>query len=121
MTKPKISVCVTAFNHEKYIENCLESILLQQTNFDFEIIVHDDASQDGTASIIREYAKRHPSLIIPILQTKNCYSEDGHAPLMNCATMARGEYLAICEGDDYWLESDKLKIQNEVLDKNKKA
>lgn len=121
MNKPKVSVCVTAFNHEKYIEKCLKSILSQRTNFDFEVIIHDDASQDGTPAIIREYARRHPSLIVPILQTKNCYSEDGHAPLMNCATMARGQYLAICEGDDYWLDVDKLKIQNKILDENNKA
>lgn len=121
MAKPKVSVCVTTFNHEKYIEKCLSSILSQQTSFDFEVVIHDDASQDGTPSIIREYARRHPSLIVPILQTKNCYSEDRHAPLMNCAMVARGQYLAICEGDDYWIDVDKLEIQNGILDENGNA
>lgn len=121
MAKPKVSVCVTAFNHEKYIEKCLNSILSQRTSFDFEVIIHDDASQDGTPSIIREYARRHPSLITPILQTKNCYGEDRYAPLMNCAMVARGQYLAICEGDDYWCDADKLEIQNEILDRNYNA
>ena len=121
MARPKVSICVTTFNHEKYVEKCLSSILSQRTSFDIEIIVHDDASQDGTPSIIREYAERHPSLVVPILQTKNCYCEDRNAPLMNCAMMARGQYLAICEGDDYWIDADKLEIQNEILDENDNA
>lgn len=113
---PKVSVCVTTFNHEKYVRKCLDGILSQKTSFDFEIIVHDDASKDATSEIVVEYAKSHPSLIIPILQTINCYSQNPHAPLLNCARAARGEYLAICEGDDYWIDPEKLEIQNKILE-----
>ena len=115
---PKVSVCVTTFNHEKYVRKCLDSILAQKTSFRFEVIVHDDASHDSTPEIILEYARIYPSIIVPILRTTNCFSSDRHAPLINCAIAAKANFIAICEGDDYWIDVNKLQVQNEILDNN---
>lgn len=103
--------CIT-YNHEPYIRQCLEGFVIQKTNFHFEAIVHDDASTDGTAAIIREYAAKYPDIIKPIFETENQYSKhDGSLQrIMNEHT--HGKYVAICEGDDYW--TDPLKLQKQV-------
>lgn len=107
-----VTIQCTAFNHEPYIRQCLEGFVMQKTSFRFEAIVHDDASTDGTAAIIREYAERYPEIIKPIIQTENQYSKhDGAiAHIMN--TYTHGKYIALCEGDDYW--TDPLKLQKQV-------
>lgn len=103
--------CLT-YNHEPYIRQCLDGFVMQKTNFKFEAIVHDDASTDGTASIIREYAEKYPDIIKPIFETENQYSKkDGSlGRIMDAHT--RGKYVAMCEGDDYW--TDPLKLQKQV-------
>lgn len=103
--------CMT-YNHEPYIRQCLEGFVMQKTNFRFEAIVHDDASTDGTAAIIREYAEKYPDIIKPIYETENQYSKhDGSLKrIMNAVT--HGKYVALCEGDDYWIDS--LKLQKQV-------
>lgn len=103
--------CIT-YNQEKYIRDALEGFVMQKTNFRFEAIVHDDASTDGTADIIREYAERYPDIIKPIYETENQYSKhDGSlGRIMNAA--CTGKYIAYCEGDDYWI--DPLKLQKQV-------
>lgn len=85
---------------------------MQQTTFRFEVIVNDDASTDGTAAIIRDYAEKYPSIIKPIYQSKNLYKthKDVLTRLMN--SRMRGKYIAMCEGDDYW--TDPLKLQKQV-------
>ncbi|MCP9612683.1 glycosyltransferase [Coprobacter tertius] len=110
-TAPLVSIRCLAFNHEKYIRQCLDGFVMQRTTFPVEIIVHDDASTDGTAAIIREYAERYPN-IIPLLETENQYSKkDGSlGRIMNAAV--HGKYVALCEGDDYW--TDPLKLQKQV-------
>lgn len=107
-----VSVQCMAYNHEPYIRECLEGFVMQQTNFRFEAIVHDDASTDGTADIIREYAEKYPDIIKPIFETENQYSKhDGSIErIMNEACI--GKYIALCEGDDYW--TDPLKLQKQV-------
>lgn len=118
LNSPLVSICCTAFNHEKFIRDAIEGLLMQQTNFNFEIIVHDDASTDGTAEIIREYEKKFPKLFVTIFQNENQYSK-GIKPWKNFVfPKAKGKYIAICEGDDYW--SDPLKLQKQVdfLDSN---
>ena len=107
--------CIT-YNHEPYIRQCLEGIVIQQTNFRFEAIVHDDASTDGTASIIKEYAEKYPEIIKPIFETENKWSKrDGSLQrIMNEA--CQGKYMAICEGDDYWIDPCKLQRQIEFLE-----
>ena len=109
--------CIT-YNHEPYIRQCLEGFVMQKTNFRFEAIVHDDASTDGTADIIREYAEKYPDIIKPIYETENQYSKhDGSLDrIMNEHT--HGKYVAICEGDDYWIDPLKLQKQVDYLEAN---
>lgn len=109
--------CLT-YNHEPYIRQCLEGFVMQKTNFRFEAIVHDDASTDGTASIIREYAEKYPDIIKPIFETENQYSKRDGAlrRIMNAHT--RGKYVAMCEGDDYWIDPLKLQKQVDILENN---
>lgn len=113
---PKVSVQVLAYNQERFIGQCLEGIVTQKTNFPFEAIVHDDASTDNTAGIIREYAERYPHIIKPIYETQNIYQKDpGEIDLImqrNC----KGEYIGFCEGDDYWSDPKKLQLQVDFMD-----
>ncbi len=106
--------CLT-YNHELYIRQCLEGFVMQQTNFRFVAIVHDDASTDKTAEIIREYAEKYPDVIIPLYETENQHSKhDGSlSNIINQALNATScKYIAWCEGDDYWI--DPLKLQKQV-------
>ena len=107
-----VTIRCIAYNQEPYIRDCLEGFVMQQTNFRFEAIVHDDASTDGTAAIIREYAEKYPDIIKPILETENQYSKhDGSLErIMN--EHIHGKYVAYCEGDDCWI--DPLKLQKQV-------
>jgi glycosyltransferase involved in cell wall biosynthesis len=116
---PLVSIICTTYNHEKYIAQALEGFLMQKTNFSFEIIVHDDASTDNTANILREYEARFPELIFPIYQIENQYSkQDINIWADITFPKARGEYIAICEGDDYWIDPLKLQKQLDFLEKN---
>lgn len=109
--------CIT-YNHEPYIRQCLEGFVMQKTNFRFEAIVHDDASTDGTATVIREYAEKYPDIIKPIYETENQYSKhDGSLQRIMSAHM-RGKYIAVCEGDDYWIDPLKLQKQVDFLEMN---
>lgn len=118
--KPVVSICCITYNHEKYISDAIESFLMQETSFPFEIIIHDDASTDNTANIIRKYQKRYPKVIKPIYQTENQYSQ-GQSPITNFVIpRTKGEYIATCEGDDYWIDTKKLEKQVEFLENNKK-
>jgi glycosyltransferase involved in cell wall biosynthesis len=115
-----VSVICTTYNHEAYIKDALEGFVMQKTNFTFEIIVHDDASTDSTAKIIKEYEEKYPDLFVTIYQTENQYSKKE----VNIWTdilypVARGKYIAICEGDDYWTDPFKLQKQFNFLTKNK--
>ncbi|WP_455584670.1 glycosyltransferase [Bacteroides sp.] len=107
-----VSIRCLTYNHEPYIRQCLEGFVIQKTNFRFEAIVHDDASTDRTAAIIKEYAEKYPDIIKPIFETENQYSKhDGSLRrIMNEHT--HGKYVAMCEGDDYWI--DPLKLQKQV-------
>lgn len=114
----KVSVMCMVYNHEKYLRQCLDSFLMQKTDFAYEIIVHDDASTDGSADIIREYAQKYPDIIVPILQTENQLSKGVLISNDIMLPKARGEYLAECEGDDYWVDEYKLQKQADALDAN---
>lgn len=109
--------CIT-YNHEPYIRQCLEGFVMQKTNFRFEAVVHDDASTDGTADIIREYAEKYPDIIKPIYETENQYSKkDGSlGRIMDAA--CTGKYIAMCDGDDYWTDPLKLQKQVDILESN---
>ena len=121
---PKVSVCCITYNHVKYIEQTIQSFLIQRTSFPFEIIIHDDASTDGTAKIITRYADKYPDIIVPILQKENQWNKGmlsgefyGFEPFTrNVLPTVRGKYIALCEGDDYWTDPTKLQKQFDYLE-----
>jgi glycosyltransferase involved in cell wall biosynthesis len=116
-TVPLLSIICTAYNHGSFIKECLDSFIIQETNFPVEILIHDDASTEATAEIIHEYQQRYPQLIRPVLQTVNQFSQ-GQSPIEALAPMARGRYIARCEGDDYWTDPHKLQIQVDFLERH---
>ena len=107
---PVISIICPAYNHERYIESAIRGFLSQDCSEPFEILIHDDASTDGTQRIIREWQARYPSIIKPLLQTENQYSK-GVRPWQLLLARARGEFVACCEGDDFWVDPGKLRKQ----------
>ena len=115
-TEVKVSVLCIAYNHHKYLCRCLDSMIEQKTSFHYEIIIHDDASTDGTQDIIKEYATKYPNLIIPILQKENQYSQNKDIVKNFLFPAATGKYIVECEGDDYWCDENKLQLQVEALE-----
>ena len=115
--QPLVSINCITYNHEKYIRKTLDGFLMQKTDFKFEVLIHDDASTDKTADIIREYQKRYPDIILPILQQENQYSK-GISNISGRFNFprARGKYICMCEGDDYWTSSDKLQLQADYME-----
>lgn len=110
---PLVSICCITYNHAPFIRKCLDGFLMQETSFPIEILVHDDASTDGTDGIIREYAKKYPTLFFPLFETENQYGK-GNQNVIDFYNYrrARGKYIAYCEGDDYW--TDPLKLQKQI-------
>ena len=117
-TVPVVSICSITYNHEKFIRECLDGFLMQETTFPVEVLIHDDASTDGTASIIREYEAKYPQIIKPIYQTENQYSKGVKPNVTFNFPRVRGKYIALCEGDDYWTAASKLQIQVEFMESN---
>ena len=113
-----VSVYCLAYNHEKYIRDCFEAFVNQKTNFKFEVIVHDDASTDGTADIIKEFEIKYPDIFIPIFQKENQYSKGSSIFNEYILPIVRGKYIAVCEGDDYWTDEYKLQKQFDALEVN---
>ena len=112
-----VSVLVATYNHEKYIRETLDGILNQKTNFKYDVIVHDDASTDHTAEIVKEYEKKYPDIIRGIYQQTNQF--------YNCNISAKylypqikGKYFAVLDGDDYWIDENKLQMQVDFLEKH---
>ncbi len=112
---PKVSVVSISYNQEKYISQTLEGFVMQQADFDIEVIIGDDCSTDGTAKTIKQYSDAHPKLFKPILRKENVGIAEN---LYSVLRAARGQYVAICEGDDYWTDPQKLQKQADFLDKN---
>ena len=110
-SQPLVSIVCDTYNHGPYIRRALDSFLSQKTEFPFEIIVHDDASSDGTADIIRAYETEHPELFRCVYRAENIYRTDPKILEHYVFPLARGKYIAICEGDDYWTSPDKLQKQ----------
>lgn len=115
---PLVSIHCLVFNHGPYIRNAIEGFLMQETSFPFEILIHDDASTDNSASIINEYATKHPHLIKPLYQKENQYSKGVDVTYDFQISRALGKYIAICEGDDYWTDPKKLQKQVDFLENN---
>lgn len=111
----EVSAYCLAYNHEKYIRDALEGFVKQRTNFKFEVFVHDDASEDHTADIIREYAEAYPDIIKPIYQKENQHSKGIKIVSTYIYPKMKGKYIAICEGDDYWCDAYKLQRQVDFL------
>lgn len=112
----KVTIQCTVYNHESFLRQCMDGFVMQKTNFRFEAIVHDDASTDGSAAIIREYAEKYPEIIKPIFEKENLYSKrDGSLRRVMYAN-THGKYVAICEGDDYWTDPYKLQKQVDFLE-----
>lgn len=108
----KVTIICITYNHQDYIEDALKGFLMQKTNFKYEIIVHDDASTDKTAEIIKKYEKKYPEMIRPIYQKENQYSKRVSIMKEYIFPKVKGKYIATCEGDDYWI--DPLKLQKQV-------
>lgn len=119
LNNPKVSVCCISFNQERYIQETIDGFLMQKTSFPFEVLIHDDASTDRTADIIREYEGKFPKIIKPIYQKENQYSKGNRAILASFVyPRAKGKYIALCEGDDYWIDEHKLQMQVDFLENN---
>lgn len=114
----KVSVYCMTYNHEKYIRDTLEGFINQKTDFLFQVIVHDDASTDGTKKIIQEYVAKYPNIIRPIYQMDNQYSKGINIVKTFVYPKMCGQYVAVCEGDDYWSDENKLQKQVDFLERN---
>ncbi|MFD2552343.1 glycosyltransferase family 2 protein [Bizionia sediminis] len=117
MEKITVSICCQTFNHKDYIAQALDSFLIQKTTFKYEILLRDDASTDGTSVICKRYAKEFPELIKLLAYKENQYQK-GVRPLADNLKRAKGKYIAICEGDDYWTDPLKLQKQVDFLEAN---
>ncbi len=111
-----VSIICNTYNHAPYIQKALESFVNQMTEFRFEVLVHDDASNDETASIIKSYEMKYPDIIFPIYQNENQYSKHVRISDSFQYPRAKGKYIALCEGDDYWLDPYKLQKQYETME-----
>lgn len=113
-----VSICCITYNHASYIRQCLDGFIMQKTDFTFEILIHDDASTDGTEEIIREYAIRYPETIKPLYEKENQWVLGRRGSKTFNYPRAKGKYIALCEGDDYWTDPLKLQKQVDFLEAN---
>ena len=111
--EPLVSIRTSTYNHEKYIRQCIEGILMQKTDFPFEYIIGEDCSTDGTMAIVREYAQKYPDVIRVVTDDVNVGMR---ANGLRCIERCRGKYMAICEGDDWWTDPHKLQKQVDFLE-----
>ncbi len=112
---PLVSICTITYNQEKYIKEALNSLLMQETNFPFEVLINDDFSTDNTGNIIREYENKYPHIIKPIYQKENQAGKGINPDAAFNYLRAKGKYIALCEGDDYWIDKNKLQYQIEKM------
>jgi len=110
---PKVSVAMIAYNHEKYISQAIESVLAQETEFPFELVIGEDCSTDGTRALVEHYASKYPKAVRALLPEKNLGMHKNSASV---EAACRGEYMAFLEGDDYWITSSKLAQQVEIME-----
>lgn len=110
-----VSVLMLTYNHEKYIAQAIEGVMMQKVDFYFELIIGDDCSTDKTTKIIQEYKNKFPDIIKPILRTENIGAGNNYVDINK---KAKGKYIAHCEGDDYWTDPNKLQKQVDFLEAN---
>lgn len=113
----KVSVMIVTYNQKEYIEEAILGVLNQKTNFQYEILIHDDASTDGTMEIIKEYEKKYPERIGAYYEEINMYKQCS-VYVKKMLSQARGKYLATCDGDDYWCDENKLQMQYDFMEAN---
>lgn len=120
--KPLVAIHCLVYNHAPYLRDCLEGFVMQQTNFPFVAVVHDDASTDNSAAIIREYEQKYPHIFKPIYETESIYKKGGFGAIDNVMLHAinatNAKYVAMCEGDDYWTNPLKLQKQVDFMEAN---
>ncbi len=118
MSKPLVSILCICYNQEEYIRETLDGFIMQETDFPFEVIVHDDASTDSTSKIVKEYAKKYPDKIVPWIEKENQFSKNNSGFVTEMYRRAKGKYVIPCEGDDYWTDKEKLQLQVDFLEKH---
>lgn len=118
MKPPIVTVWCLAYNQKDFIRDALDGFVMQKTTFPFEVIVHDDASTDGTTTIVQEYARQYPDIIKPVIETENQWQKGGLKYIINIMNdnYRNGKYIAFCEGDDYWTAPQKLQQQVDFLE-----
>lgn len=112
-----VTIVCTVFNHEKYIEKAIKGFLMQRCSFKYIVYIQDDCSTDNSAEIIKDYEKRYPDIIKGYYLNENIYSQ-GISPLFNLIEKVNSKYIAVCEGDDFWIDEYKLQKQIDFLEKN---
>lgn len=119
-SQPLVTVWCITYNQANYIKDALEGFLMQQTNFKFIVVIHDDASTDGTSDIVRQYAKDHPDIFIDYIEKENQWNKGGlpHIIQLMNSLYRQSKYIAFCEGDDYWTDNKKLQRQVDFLEAN---
>ncbi len=115
MDQVKLSIWMIVYNHENYLREALDSVFMQQVNFDFEVIIGDDCSSDNSRDIILEYQAKYPEIIFPLIHTENV---GVHKNVVLTLRACKGQYIALLEGDDYWTDPNKLQRQVDFLEKN---
>ena len=119
---PLVSISCITFNHAKFLRECFDGFLMQKTNFKFEVVIHDDASTDETKGIIEKYTNKYPDIFFPMYQKENQYSKGVRGMMVKFNfPRCRGKYIALCEGDDYWTDENKLQKQVDFLEVNPKS
>ena len=116
--EPVVSISCITYNHVNFIRQCLEGFLKQKTDFRFEVLIHDDASTDGTEDIIRQYEAKYPQIIKPLYEKENQWQKGRIGSEIFNFPRAKGKYIALCEGDDYWTDPYKLQKQVDFLEAN---
>ncbi len=113
----QVSICCLTYNHEEYIRKALDGFLMQKTSFHYEIIIHDDASTDGTIDILKEYQSKYPETIKLLLEDENQWTQYGLDVVRKFLyPQVRGKYIALCEGDDFWIYDGKLQEQYDLME-----
>lgn len=115
---PTVTIWCLVYNHEPYLRQCLDGFVMQKTVFPFEVLVHDDASTDGSPRIIMEYAEEYPDIFKPIIEKENQYSKHDGSLMRIQVESCNGKYIAFCEGDDYWTDPFKLQKQVDFMEAN---
>lgn len=113
--KPLVSICCISYNHEKFISQCLDGFIIQKVDFPFEIVISDDCSTDNTKKIIDTYVSKYPAIFKDVSPSKNLGSIKNFYHVLEKAS---GKYIALCEGDDYWIDENKLQMQVNFLENN---